>query len=128
MTDGNTHKTPNSKTPDMKNIAAAGLCAIGILGSLILKMSGVISEPSLVTLIVFSVLVGLFIAYSHRVVKLGVGSIELAKVVETEQSIKTIAWALLDVIEKMFEHTRVLESFDQSVFDESVAKLKRLIS
>ena len=128
MTGDNTHKTPNSKTLDMKIIAAASLCAIGILGSLILKMSGVISEPSLVTLIVFSVLVGLFIAYSHRVVKLGVASIELAKVVETEQSIKTIAWALLDVIEKMFEHTRVLESFDQNVFDESVAKLKSLIS
>lgn len=75
------------------------LSIIGILGSVKLKVDGIVSEPSLVILIGFSLLVGIFIAYSNRIKELNFRELKLTleEIKETEDAVRELAAAVFMV-------------------------------
>lgn len=110
-------------------IAATILTPAGILGSIKLKSSNLISEPSFVLLLIGSVLIGLFIVYSNKIKVLDFykGQLILREIKETETSVKELGKAILAVVEAS-SHSIMLESFDKDAYNDSVEKLKMLIA
>lgn len=113
----------------MKTILAIIFAFSGMLGSLKLKVDGIISEPSFVVFVAFSILAGLLIAFVDRIEKFSLRNLEmtLREVKQTEASVKEVARAILEVIEAR-NHSLMLESFDQKALDTAVEKLKKLIA
>lgn len=117
------------KTPSIRAIIALIFTLIGILGSLQLKVSSIISEPSLIVLVSLSVFIGLIIFLSNRITHFSVSKLEvtLQEMKETEASVKELGKAILAVVEAS-SHSFMLESFDQKAYDESVERLKKLVA
>jgi len=110
-----------------KKINATVFSFIGIGGSLALKSSGLITEPSFLSLMVLSVLIGLFISYSDKVhsVNLLKGELILKDIKETETSVKELAKAILEVTETS-SHAIMTEGFDGEAKKNAVEKLRKL--
>ena len=121
--------TPNTTGKRNRVIAAVILAVIGIVGSLKLKSENVISEPSLVIFVSFSVLAGLFIAFVERIesISLRKMDLKLKEMQETEESVKELGKAIHDVFETK-SHGMMLESYDAEAADAAMAQLKKLIS
>ena len=100
---------------------------MGIGGSLALKEYGFIAEPSFLSLLILSVLVGLFISYSDKVQSINLlkGELILKDMRDTEASVKELAKAILEVTETS-SHALMLESFDREAKDKAVEKLRKL--
>ena len=107
----------------IKIIAAMALALIGIFGSIILKSSNIISEPSFVSFLLASVLIGLFIAYSDKIKVLDLykGKLILKEVKETEASVKELAKAILEVTETS-SHALMLTGFHSEEKNKTVEK------
>ena len=110
-----------------KKINAIVFSFIGIGGSLALKSSGLITEPSFLSLMVLSVLIGLFISYSDKVhsINLLKGELILKDIKETENSVNELAKAILEVTETS-SHSLMLESYDSEANNKAVEKLRKL--
>lgn len=91
-----------------------------------LKFNGHISEPSFVLFVICSVLISLFISYSHRVEEFNLKELKitLREIKETESSIKELAAAILELSEAD-SHARMLESFDAERKRNAINNLKK---
>ena len=118
---------PNKKNALQNNRNALILSFIGIILSLILICSGFIGETSFVSLIVISVVVGLFVGYSDIVKSFSLlkGELILKDIKETEASVKELAKAILEVTETS-SHGIMHESFDRDANQNAVNKLRKL--
>lgn len=112
-----------------KAIVALIVAAVGILGSVYLKYIGVISEPSLIVLILANALIGLFIYYSDKVksINLKEGELILQEMKETESSVKELGRAVLELNEAS-SHSLMLESYDSEAHEQAVEKLRKLVA
>ncbi|MCK4469980.1 MAG: hypothetical protein KAU60_16715 [Desulfobacterales bacterium] len=119
----------NTMKTARNHIAAIFLTLIGISGSIILKSSNFISEPSFIILLFGCILVGLFIAYPDKVkmIDFRKGQLILKEIKETEISVKELGKAILAVVEAS-SHSIMLESYDEDAYNKSVKKLKMLIA
>ena len=106
-------------------IAVIAFC-VWVYGSFWLKSKEHISEPSFVIFVLCSVLLSVFIAYSHRVEELNLRDIKitLREIKETEASIKELASALVELSESD-SHARMLESFDAERKRNAINNLKK---
>ncbi|MDW5418716.1 hypothetical protein R6242_19290 [Iodobacter sp. CM08] len=122
----NLEKSKTEKIMQNK-ISGVIIFIIGITGSIMLKIYGIISEPSFLTFTVLTVLIALFIAYSNKVQSISLlkGELILKDIKETEASIKELAKAILEVTET-FQHGIMLESFDCEPQEKAVEKLRKL--
>lgn len=113
----------------LKWLASLSISCAGIGGSIYLKKVQIISEPSLVILILAFILVGLFIYYSDKVksINLKEGELTLKEIKETELSVKELGKAILEVTEAS-SHSIMMETFDSETYEKSVNKLKELIA
>jgi hypothetical protein len=113
----------------IKVIGATVLALAGILGSVGLKLSGAVSEPTLIVFVGFSLAVGLFVAYSDRIEYFSLKNLDLKlrEIRQAEASVKEVAGTLLDVIEKK-SHGLMLQSYDAKAADEAIERLKKLIA
>jgi hypothetical protein len=121
-------QAPNNAGKHARVIAAIILTTIGIVGSVKLKLSSVISEPTLVIFVAFSLVLGLVIAVIERIESFSLRSlgVKLREIRETEASIKELGKAIHDVFEtKSF--AIMDESYDADAADAAMAKLKTLI-
>lgn len=120
--------TPKNIGKRNRVIAATILSVIGIAGSLKLKSTGLISEPTLVFFVGFAIVAGLFIAFLERIKSLNLYEMQLTlhEMKETEASVKEVATALLDVIEAK-SHTLMLESYDADAANQAIERLKKLM-
>ncbi|MBW2942284.1 hypothetical protein [Zhongshania aquimaris] len=111
-----------------KVISAVFVAVGGIFGSVYLKYIGVISEPSLIVLILAATLVGLFICYADKVksINLKEGELILQEMKETEASVKELGRAVLELNEAS-SHSLMLESFDSDADEKAVEKLRKLV-
>jgi len=120
-----------TKTNPVKHIIKASatliLTALGVFGSVHLRDSGRVSEMPFVLLVIICIFVGTLVAFAHRIESFNLRelSVKLREVHETERSVKNLALAVLDVLEKS-EHSLVLESFDEGAYKESVETLRNL--
>ena len=99
-------ETANMMRNTAKRIGTIIFSLIGILGSVKLKTTGVISEPTLVVFVLSSVFVGLFIVYSHRIEFLNLLKLEFKMrqveearqdVIKREENIKKIAILICEI-------------------------------
>ncbi|MBY8967321.1 hypothetical protein KHP57_16635 [Algiphilus sp. NNCM1] len=113
----------------LKVVASLITSFVGIAGSIYLKALGIISEPSLVLLILASTLVGLFLSYSDKVksVNLKKGELILKEMKDTESSVKELGRAVLEVTEAS-SHSLMLESFDPDAYEQAVSHLRDLVA
>ena len=120
-------QTENKSNAPKNKINALILSFIGITLSLLLICFDFIGEPSFVSLIVISVVVGIFVRYSDSIQSLSLlkGELILKDIKETEASVKELAKAILEVIETS-SHAIMRESFDREAKDKAVKKLRKL--
>lgn len=121
-----TQMVNNSNAPQNK-IKALILSFIGVALSLILLCFGFIGEPSFISLIVISVVVGLFVCYSDVIKSFSLlkGELILRDIKETEASVKELAKAILEVTETS-SHGIMRETFDGDAQNKAVEKLRKL--
>lgn len=118
------------KPEDIGKYVSATLIALAAsAGSVSLKVYEIIGEPTLLVLLVASLLLGLFIAYADRVHSLKISEMELTlkEAKEVEASVRELARAILDVFESK-SHGLMLESYDAKKAEDAMAELKRLIA
>jgi hypothetical protein len=106
-------------------IAIIAFCVL-VYGSFWLKSNKHISEPSFVLFVLCSVLLSLFIAYSHRVEELNFKEIKvtLREIKETEASIKELAAAIVELSEAD-DHAIMVETFDEERKRNAINNIKR---
>lgn len=106
-------------------IAVIAFCFL-VYGSFFLKSNKHISEPSFVLFVLCTVLLSIFIAYSHRIEELNLRDIKitLREIKETEASIKELAAAIVELSESD-SHAIMLESFDAERKHKALENLKK---
>ena len=116
----------NSKVQKRKT-GALILSFIGISIALLLICFDFIGEASFISLVVISVVVGIFIQYSDSIQSFNLlkGELILKDMKETESSVKELAKAILEVTEAS-SHGLMLESYDGEAHEKAIEKLKKL--
>lgn len=117
-------KESNNKLP---RINALVLSFIGIAIALLLLCFDFIGEVSFISLVIISVLIGIFINYHDSIQSFNLlkGELILKDMKETESSVKELAKAILEVTEAS-NHSLMLESYDSEAHDKALEKLRKL--
>ncbi len=102
------------------------LATITLLAALIwIRFKGIIGDGAFGTSFCFSVFLGIAL-YSHdRLESLGITGVKLAKIENTEKSVKALALAILEVLDKG-SHGLMFDSFDSGAYEKAVEDLKKL--
>ena len=114
-----TNNNTKEKYPKINFLIAIIAFCVLVYGSFWLKSNGHISEPSFVLFVLCSVLLSLFIAYSHCVEELNFKEIK-----ETEASIKELAAAIVELSEAD-DHAIMVETFDEERKRNAINNIKR---
>jgi len=117
-------KESNNKLP---RINALILSFIGIAIALLLLCFGFIGEVSFISLVIISVVIGIFINYHDSIQSFNLlkGELVLKDIKDTESSIKELAKAILEVTETS-NHGLMLESYNSEAHDKAIEKLRKL--
>jgi hypothetical protein len=109
--------------------AAIILCISGVFGSVKLIQFKIIGEVSFVTLIFFTVLISLLVAFMWKIESFKASGaaieVKLRQIKEAEKSVKELSLAILDVMYAK-DHSIMLSSYDRQAYEQAVEKVKRL--
>lgn len=117
-------KESNNK---LSRINALIFSFIGIVIAILLLFFDLIGEVSFISLVIISVLIGIFINYHDSIQSFNLlkGELILKDMKETESSVKELAKAILEVTEAS-NHSLMLESYDSEAHDKALEKLRKL--
>ena len=121
-----TNNNTKEKYPKINFLIAIIAFCVFVYGSFWLKSNGHISEPSFVLFALCSVLLSLFIAYSHCIEEFNLRELKvtLREIKETEASIKELAAAIVELSEAD-DHAIMVETFDEERKRNAINNIKR---
>ncbi len=121
----------NQKGADKTHPIAAIILFVALaLGSVQLKINGVIGETALASLLSVSGVFSFIIFFQHRIKKAGPTGIELHKAVQevrdAEDRIRELAQKVADLIETANVGSIVTEDYDDTKFRDALIKIRNI--